>query len=111
MDKPGQTFESLVCIHLQEIFFLLSQTTVRDWIDRFAVRNGVGKHLPYALALEIHISIIQLVSFATMPEWLRKAHDQRSPKHSAWTPVVQQAKSLFALYPQGRQLSPRTQLP
>jgi hypothetical protein len=30
MDKPGQTPELLFCIHLREIFFLLSQTTVRD---------------------------------------------------------------------------------
>jgi hypothetical protein len=58
---------------LQEIFFLLSQTTVRDWIGRFAVWNGVGEHLPYALALEIQSSIIQLMIFATKPEWLRKA--------------------------------------
>jgi hypothetical protein len=73
MDKQGQTSESLLAIHLREIFFLLSQTTVRDWIDRFAVRNGVGEHLPYAIALEIHSSIVQLVLFATKPEWLRKA--------------------------------------
>jgi hypothetical protein len=73
MDKPGQTSESLFCIHLREIFFLLSQTTVRDWIDRFAVQNGVSEHLPYAIALEIHSSIIQLVIFVTKPEWLRKA--------------------------------------
>jgi hypothetical protein len=73
MDKPGQTPESLFCIHLREIFFLLSQTTVRDWIDCFAVRNGVSEHLPYAIALKIHSSIIQLMLFATKPEWLRKA--------------------------------------
>ena len=72
-DKQGQTFDPLFCVHLREIFFLLSQTTVRDWIDRFAVRNGIGEHLPYALAVEIHSSIIQLVNFATKPEWLRKA--------------------------------------
>jgi hypothetical protein len=59
---------------LQKIFFLLSQTTVCDWVDRFAVRNSVGEHLPYAIALEIHSSIIQLLLlFATKPEWLRKA--------------------------------------
>jgi hypothetical protein len=73
MDKQGQTSESLFAIHLREIFFLLSQTTVRDWIERFAVRNGVGEHLPCAIALEIHSSIVQLVIFATKPEWLRNA--------------------------------------
>jgi hypothetical protein len=30
VDKPGQTSKSLFCIHLREIFFLLSQMTVRD---------------------------------------------------------------------------------
>jgi hypothetical protein len=73
MDKPGQTSESLFCIHLQEIFILLSETTVCDWIDCFADWNGVSEHLLYAIALEIHSSVIQLVIFATKPEWLRKA--------------------------------------
>jgi hypothetical protein len=74
-DMPNQTCESLLCIHLRELFALLSQSHVHKWINRFAGRNGMGEHLPYAIALDIHNSIIQLVMFAIKPEWVSIAID------------------------------------
>jgi hypothetical protein len=64
-DRPGQASEALVVTNLKQIFLLLSQTDMKSWIERHSARGGPGEHLPYALALEIHMSIIQLAAFAT----------------------------------------------
>jgi hypothetical protein len=72
-EKPGQAMEALVFKNLKEIFALLAQTNMRDWIERHSVRGGPGEHLPYSLALEIHSSLLPLASFATKSEWIKKA--------------------------------------
>jgi hypothetical protein len=45
---------------------------MRDWIECLSVHSGLGEHLPYALALEIHTSLLTLVTFATKLEMIRK---------------------------------------
>jgi hypothetical protein len=62
--KPGQASEALIFTSLTEVFSLLAQTNMRDWIERSSFRGGPGEHLPYALALKIHTSLLPLVTFA-----------------------------------------------
>jgi hypothetical protein len=70
--KPGQASEALIFTSLKEVFSLLVQTNMRDWIEHSSFRGGPGEHLPYALALEIHTSLLPLVTFATKWEMIRK---------------------------------------
>jgi hypothetical protein len=56
---------------LHQIFQCLSDSTVACWVKNFS-RRPEGKHLPYALALEINNSIfVQFTRFATSSTWTR----------------------------------------
>jgi hypothetical protein len=83
--KPGQASEALIFQSLKEIFSLLAQTNMRDWIKRSSIRGGPGEHLPYALALEIHTSLLPLVTFATKSEMIRKVINKEDIPTSALT--------------------------
>lgn len=72
-DKPDQASDAVIFNNLREVFSLLAQPSMRDWIERSSARGGPGEHLPYALALEIHTSFIKLVAFATNRDWVRAA--------------------------------------
>ena len=82
-EKSGQASEALIFQSLKEIFSLLAQTNMRDWIERSSVRGGPGEHLPYALALEIHTSLLPLVTFATKSEMIRKVINKEDIPMSA----------------------------
>jgi hypothetical protein len=82
-EKPNQGTEALIFKNLKEVFSLLAQTNMRDWIERSSVRGGPGEHLPYSLALEIHQSLLPLASFATKSEWIRKAINKEDIPSSA----------------------------
>jgi hypothetical protein len=56
---------------------------MRDWIECSSVRGGPGEHLPYALALEIHMSLLPLVTFATKSEMIRKVINKEDIPMSA----------------------------
>jgi hypothetical protein len=69
--KLGQESEALIFKNLKEVFSLLAQMNMRDWIERSSIRGGPGEeHLPYALALEIHTSLLPLMTFATKSEMI-----------------------------------------
>jgi hypothetical protein len=70
--KPGQVSEALIFKILKVVFSLLAQTNMRDLIEHLSIRGGPGEHLPYALALEIHTSLLTLVTFATKLEMICK---------------------------------------
>lgn len=71
-EKPGQATDAVIFTNLKEVFSLMAQTNMRDWVERSSVRGGPGEHLPYALALEIHTSLLPLVIFATKSDMIRK---------------------------------------
>jgi hypothetical protein len=82
-EKPGQVTDAVIFTNLKEVFSLLAQTNMRDWIERSSVRGGPGEHLPYALALEIHNSLLPLVTFATKSEMLHKVINKEDISVSA----------------------------
>jgi hypothetical protein len=82
-DKPGQASDAIIFTNLKEVFSLLAQTNMRDWIERSSIRGGPGEHLPYALALEIHTSLLPLVTFATKSDWIRKSINKEEIPASA----------------------------
>jgi hypothetical protein len=67
----------------QRSFFFVGQTNMQDWIERSSVRGGPGEHLPYALALEIHTSLLPLITFATKLEMFRKVINNKDIPVSA----------------------------
>jgi hypothetical protein len=82
--KPGQASKALIFQSLKEIFSLLAQTNMRDWIECSSVRGGPGEHPPsYAPALEIHTSLLPLVTFATKSEMIRKVINKEDIPTSA----------------------------
>jgi hypothetical protein len=81
--KPGQASEALIFTSLKEVFSLLAQTNKRDWIERSSFRGGPDEHLPYALALKIHTSLLPLVTFATKLEMIRKVINKEDIPTSA----------------------------
>jgi hypothetical protein len=81
--KWGQASEALIFTSLMEVFSLLAQTNMRDWIERLSFRGGPVEHLPYALALKIHMSLLPLVTFPTKSEMIRKVINKEDIPTSA----------------------------
>jgi hypothetical protein len=82
--KPGQVSKALISTSLKEFFSLLAQMNMWDWIERSPFRgHGPGEHLPYALALKIHTSLLPLVTFATKSEMICKVINKEDIPTSA----------------------------
>jgi hypothetical protein len=43
-EKPGQATAALIFKNLKEVFSLLAQMNMRDWIERSSVHGGPGEH-------------------------------------------------------------------
>jgi hypothetical protein len=82
-EKPGQVSKDLILTSLTEVFSLLAQTNMWDWIERSSFRGGPGEHLPYALALEIHMSLLPLVTFPMKLEMIHKVINKEDIPTSA----------------------------
>ena len=71
LDAPDQPEPAIFTTALRELFQCLSDATVSRWATTFA-RRPEGRHLPYALALEINNNIfIQFTKFATNSKWTK----------------------------------------
>jgi hypothetical protein len=46
-EKLGQASKALIFKNLEEVFSLLAQTNMRDWIKCLSIHDGPGEHLPY----------------------------------------------------------------
>ena len=68
IDHPDNTVPAICCKCLQEVFGILAQPDMKQWVDRFA-RGTAGEHLPYALILDLHNSWIFLSRFFTDSRW------------------------------------------
>ena len=70
LDAPDQE-PAIFTTALRQLFQCLSDATVSRWATTFA-RRPEGRHLPYALALEINNNIfVQLTKFATNSKWTK----------------------------------------
>ena len=70
LDAPDQE-PAIFTTALRQLFQCLSDATVSRWATTFA-RRPEGRHLPYALALEINNNIfVQLTKFATSSKWTK----------------------------------------
>jgi DNA-binding ferritin-like protein (Dps family) len=74
-DGPNQATESILVHHLKEFYKILLQREIKTWIENFA-RTSEGEHLPYALALDMHNSMVHLHKMATDPTWIRAVLQQ-----------------------------------
>jgi hypothetical protein len=68
IDHSDNPVPSICCKCLQEVFSILAQPDMKQWVDRFA-RGTAGEHLPYALILDLHNSWIFLARFFTDSRW------------------------------------------
>jgi hypothetical protein len=69
IDHQDNTVPAISCKCLQEVFSILAQPDMKQWVDRFAKGTAGGEHLPYALILDLHNSWIFLARFFTDSRW------------------------------------------